>query len=129
MLRDGQTYHDPCPCLDSNQHRTWVISLGSTCPELTTDISFGGDVFRVNSYALTNVFVTLTARCLKGDNELDRFELDTAVEKMITSVNGPQGFTIQGWFKPAIDEEGVAVENINSTIVASRQQVPFQWSS
>ena len=111
-LCDGQTYHEACPCLETSQDKTWVISLAFTCPELTTEINNAGDVFRVTSNALTNFFVTPTARCLKGDNEkLDRFELDAAVEKLIESVNGSQGFTIQGWFKPAIDEEGVAVEN------------------
>ena len=133
-LCDGQTYHDPCPRLETNQDRTWAISLAFTCPELTTEMNNVGDVFRVNSNALTNVLVTPTARCLKGDNEkLDRIDLDAAVEKLIASVNGSQGFTIQGWFKPAIDEKRVAVENkkfhicsIAPATALSTDQLP-QW--
>ena len=127
-LCDGQTYHDPCPRLETNQDRTWAISLAFTCPELTTEINNVGDVFRVNSNALTNVFVTSTARCLKGDNEnLDRFELDAAVEKLIASVNGSQGF-IQGWFKPAIDKR-VAVENKKFHICSIAPATAFPQSS
>ena len=50
------------------------LSLGFVCPELTTGINNTGDIFTMHSNALTDVFVTPTARCLKGGNEqLDRF--------------------------------------------------------
>ena len=111
-LCDGQTYHEPCPCLDSNQNRTWVLLMTFTCPGLTSDIIYTGDMFRLHSNSLTNDFVTSTTRWLKGDNEnLDHSDLDVAVEKLIGSINGDQGFTITGWFKPATDDNGVAVEN------------------
>ena len=111
-LCDGHSYHENWPCLESSQEKTWVLSLSFTCPELTTNINNDGDVFRILSNKMTNYFVTARARSLKGDNEkLDRFDLDSSVEKMIASINAEQGFTLHGWFKPAQDEEGVAVEH------------------
>ena len=43
--------------------------------------------------------------------QLDRFDLDESVQNVVQSVNANQGFRILGWFKPAQDEDGTAVEN------------------
>ena len=49
---------------------------------------------------------------MKADSDdIDRFELDTSVEALVADINKNQGFKIIGWFKPAFDDDGVALEH------------------
>ena len=41
---------------------------------------------------------------------MDRFKLDEQVELLVQALDEQQGFQAEGWFKPASDEEGTAVE-------------------
>ena len=85
--------------------------LSVSCPELTSRGNNAGENFSFSN-SMTNTFVENSARSMKSDSpRLDRFLLDESVEKMITSINANQGFSIVGWFKPAHDEEGVAIEH------------------
>ena len=110
-LCDGQTYHKGCPCLEAPIEKTWILMLALTCPQLTSRVNNEGEIF-FYSNAMTNTFVTNGARSFKSNSpRLGRFKLDESVEKMVTSINSNQGFLIVGWFKPAHDEEGVAIEH------------------
>ena len=39
-----------------------------------------------------------------------RFELDLAVQDLVSHINGTQGFRVIGWFKPTFDDEITAIE-------------------
>ena len=108
---DGQTYHDICGCLETLTEKTWVLRLEFKCPELNEYVSCE-DLHKITSSQSTNVFVAGNVRALNPDSDrLDHFDLDECVQNVVESVNRKQGFRIFGWFKPAQDEDGTAVEN------------------
>ena len=108
---DAQTFHDTCGCLDAPNEKLWAIKLEFKCPELNYNVHCD-DYHCITSSQMTKHFVTPGVRALSADSpKLDRFDLDESVQKMVASVNGKQGYRIVGWFKPASDEDGTAVEH------------------
>ena len=110
ILCDGQTYHDACPCLETSSSKVWVLSIEFQCPQLNEDVH-NEDMHSIMSNKLTSFFVKPETRTGTLDNpNFDTFALDEAVQRVATLINGHQGFLVTGWFKPAQDDEGTAVE-------------------
>ena len=81
-----------------------------SCRQLNAGVNNGE--LKIFSKALTDTFVDSSVRSLQSDSDgIDRFDSDEAVEKLVKSNNDGQGFVVVRWFKPAHDEEGVAVEH------------------
>ena len=124
-LCDGQTYHEPCGCVETLAKKTWVLLIEFTCPELNQRVN-NEDFLTIYSSFTTDFFITQEARKLKSDSDrLDRFRIDTIVQEMVGLVNAGEGFRISGWFKPASDEEGTAVENKNFHVTALHPEGPL----
>ena len=117
-LCDGQTYHEPCGCVETLSKKHWVLCIEFTCPELNERVN-NEDMSTIYSAFTAAFFVTVEARKLKSESDLlDRFRLDDSVQEMVREINAGEGFRILGWFKPASDEEGTAVENKKFHIAA-----------
>ena len=96
----------------------WVLCIEFTCPELKERVN-NEDMSTIYSAFTTDFFVTVEARKLKSESDLlDRFRLDDSVQEMVREINAGEEFRILGWFKPASDEEGTAVENKKFHIAA-----------
>ena len=105
---DGRSYHEPCGCIEASSKKTWALLIDFTCPELHGL----HDTVSVYSVSLAAVFLTNTMRNIQPDSDkLDRFQLDEKVQVLVQAINDQQGFRVEGWFKPAADEEGTAIEN------------------
>ena len=105
---DGRSYHEPCGCIEASSKKTWALLIDFTCPELHGL----DDTVSVYSVSLAAVFLTSNMRNIQPDSEkLDRFQLDEKVQVLVQAINDHQGFRVEGWFKPAADEEGTAVGN------------------
>ena len=108
---DAQTFHDTCGCLDFSSEKLWALKMDFKCPDLNDNVHCD-DYHKITSSQMTNYFVTGGVRALSADSpKLDRFDLDESVQTLVAAVNGKQGFRILGWFKPATDEDGTAVEH------------------
>ena len=108
---DSQTFHDSCGCLEASQNKGWVLLLEFTCPEINAVLG-NSDLLQIYSNTSTAVFVSETVKCLKADSDaIDRFNLDTSVQAMVTKINSGGGFRVVGWFKPALDEDGTTIEH------------------
>ena len=122
---DSQTFHDPCGCTESSQDKIWVLLVEFSCNELNRDVH-NGDLIQLFSNSSTDIFVAKHARGLKPDSEaLDRFQLDETVQEIVQSINENQGFRIVGWFKPATDEEGTAVEHKRFHVCSLSPEMPL----
>ena len=42
---------------------------------------------------------------------VERFELNLAVQGLVADINRTQGFRVFGWFEPAFDDQGTAIEH------------------
>ena len=108
---DGQTFHDSCGCIEASSEKMWALKLEFKCPELNRMVSCD-DYHKIISSQLANVFVTSSVRALNSDSDkLDRFDLDNQVQLLAADINSKQGFRVLGWFKPAQDDDGTAVEH------------------
>ena len=56
---------------------------------------------------------------------MDRFELDMAVQDLVADINQTQGFRVIGWFKPAFDDEGTAIEHKKFHICSLEPATPM----
>ena len=109
----GQTYHEPCGSLKSKAKKKWVLFFQFTCPELNENVH-NDDFLSMYSSHSTDFFVSQEVRKFKADTDrVDRFQLDTRVQDMVREMNRAEGFRIIGWFKPAVDDEGTAMEHKN----------------
>ena len=109
---DGRSNHEPCGCIEASSKKTWALLIDFSCPELHGL----DDTVSVYSVGLASAFLTNTMRNIKPDSDkLDRFQLDEQRQLLVQAVKVQQGFRVEGWFKPAADEEGTAVENKNTT--------------
>ena len=119
---DGRSYHDPCGCIEASPKKTWGLLVDFSCNELHGL----DDTVSVYSVELTSVFLSNTARNLRPDSDqLDRFKVDENVQLLVQAVNAEQGFRVEGWFKPAADEEGTAIENKKYHISSLRPETPL----
>lgn len=123
---DGQTYHEACACLEtSNSAKTWNLLLDFTCPELNSNVN-NGDMLQLYSNHTATVFLTPAVINMDPDSDkIDRFDLDDQVQTMVGAINGAGGFRISGWFKPASDEEGTAVEHKKFHVCMLQPAVPL----
>ena len=104
---DGQT-SNPCPCIVAESKKHWALTFRFTCNELSERVT-GEKSVEITSTALTKRFIHPNKRTeqLSSDN-LDTFEMEDAVIQLLRDIVTNQGVRLIGWFKPAIDEEGVA---------------------
>ena len=107
-LCDGHTFHEPCGCVEASTKKTWGLLIEFRCPE------FHGLDENISLYSvqIASVFLTNEVRTYKADSDrIDRFDLDEQAQKIVDAINQVQGFRIEGWFKPAADDEGTALGN------------------
>ena len=104
---DGQTFHEPCGCVEAGQTKTWVLLLEFTYPELNENVNSDETLSIYSSFLVTDA-----VRNMKADSgRIDRFRLDAQIQTLVAAINSADGFRIQGWFKPASDDDGTAVEH------------------
>ena len=46
-----------------------------------------------------------------NSDRIDRFRLDAQIQTLVAAINNADGFLIHGWFKPASDDDGTALEH------------------
>ena len=110
-LCDAQGANPPCSCIVAESKRHWAITFKISCNELNERIT-GEKNVEITSSSLTKLLVHTNKRTeqLSSDN-VDTFEMEDKVTALASNVFNTQGVRIIGWFKPAIDEEGVASGN------------------
>ena len=92
-----------------------MLLIEFTFPELNERVN-NDDFLTIYSSFTTDFSKSQEARKFKSDSDrfrLDRFRINTSVQEMVESVNAGEGSRISGWFKPASDVEGTAVEHKN----------------
>ena len=90
--------------------KTLILMLALTCPELTSHVNNEGEIF-FYSNAMTNTFVTNGERSFKSDESVVMNPVGRICGENERLINSNQRFLTVGWFKPAHDEEGVAIEH------------------
>ena len=99
---------NPCPCIVAESKKHWAITFRLTCNELSERVT-GEKCVVITSMSMTKKFVHSNKRNeqLSSDN-IDTFDMEDSVVALIRHVVQRQGVRVIGWFKPAIDEDGVA---------------------
>ena len=124
-LCDAQTYHESCPCLEAAQEKCWVLLFQVQCPELNENVN-NDEKIHLYSRNTSSFFLTDQIRAQNADSDVvDRFELDMAVQDLVADINQTQGFRVIGWFKPAFDDEGTAIEHKKFHICSLEPATPM----
>ena len=102
---DAQSESSNCGCLVAESKKHWALSISITCDQLNETVT-GDDTVTMTSSNVTRLFVhpAALAKSLCSD-DINVYDMETAVITMAEAINEDQGFRLIGWFKPASDEE------------------------
>ena len=116
---------NPCLCIVAESKKHWALTFKTVCNELGERVT-GEKAVEFTSMALTKNLVHANKRTeqLSSDN-LDTFDMEDEVIELANNVAANQRFRITGWFKPAMDEEGVASGTFAYHISSIEPVTPF----
>ena len=118
-LCDGQTFHEPCGCVEAGQTKRWVL-LKFTGPELNGNVN-KDESLSTSSSTTTSFLRTEAVRNMKADSDrIDRFRIDAQIQTLVAAINNADGSWIQAWFKPASDDDDAAVEHKKFHVTSRR---------